>query len=318
MIPRSLRLEESERKYQLVLENRKRLLSIANKRRHGLLELVQDCLSGKQKTFGGRFAKPARRNKIILEKISKIEATIDNNSKFPSRDRLQEKSIQTLLQLQNKNYAPDSISKTTTDGNNQVLHKPDQNVNQDETDEVVYRNQQNDFGHKLFREAYKSPLRPSLLKRQFLSTKRSQPISALHSKTLDENCLGKLKRHDAEGDRFKVKENLPASRVKDEPLVDLINAGVEINNLYFRGSVQAYIGNFDSQYPVMACIRLENIDDITLFDSSGFWVEIPNAAKKVHNKKVLGQNILRSIDISVDDSAIKLNTERLALLCEFM
>ena len=317
MIPRSLRLEESERKYQLVLENRKRLLSIANKRRHGLLELVQDCLSGKQKTFGGRFAKPARRNKIILEKISKIEATIDNNGEFPSRDRLQEKSIQTFLQLQNKNYAPDSISKTTADGTNQVLNKPDQNVNQDEPDQVC-RNQQDDFSHKLFREAYKSPLRPSLLKRQFLSIKRSQPISALHSKTLDENRLGKLKPHDAEGDRFRVKESLLASRVKDEPLVDLINAGVEISNLYFRGSVQAYIGNFDSQYPVMACIRLENIDDITLFDSSGFWVEIPNAAKKVHNKKVLGQNILRSIEISVDDSAIKLNTERLALLCEFM
>ena len=56
--------------------------------------------------FGGRFAKPARRNKIILEKISKIENTIDNNGSFPSQDQLQKKSIQTLLNFKTRTINP--------------------------------------------------------------------------------------------------------------------------------------------------------------------------------------------------------------------
>ena len=131
----------------------------------------------------------------------------------------------------------------------------------------------------------------------------------------DKNCL---RLNDAEENQRKLGKKTAASRVTEEPLVDLINAGIEINGSYFRGSVQAYIGNFNSQCPVMACIRLQSIDDITLFDSSGFWVEIPNAAAKVSNRKVLGQNILKSIDISVDNSAINFNKERFTLLCEFM
>ena len=76
MIPRSLKLEESERKYKRVLEKRKKLQALSKTRRDGLLQLVEDCLSGKQKMFGGRFAKPARRNKIILDKISSIETNV--------------------------------------------------------------------------------------------------------------------------------------------------------------------------------------------------------------------------------------------------
>ena len=72
--------------------------------------------------FGGRFAKPARRNKIILEKISKIENTIDNNGSFPSQDQLQKKSIQTLLEFQNKNHKPDSISNAVVASINQIPH----------------------------------------------------------------------------------------------------------------------------------------------------------------------------------------------------
>ena len=76
MIPRSLKLDESERKYKRVLEKRKKLQALSKTRRDGLLQLVEDCLSGKQKMFGGRFAKPARRNKIILDKISSIETNV--------------------------------------------------------------------------------------------------------------------------------------------------------------------------------------------------------------------------------------------------
>ena len=312
MIPRSLRLEESERKYQLVLENRKKKLAIANKRRDGLLELVQDCLSGKRKMFGGRFAKPARRNKIILEKISKIETTRANNGNFRSQDQLQKKSIQTLLEFQNKNHKPDRISNAVVASTNQLPHNIDQIVHQHKADQVI---NEKGFFRSGSTEAYVSPLRPSLLKRGFSSAKSSQSMFAPRTKNGDEN---RLKLHDTEENQRKVQKNPASSRVTNEPLVDLIHAGVEINRSYFRGSVQAYIGNFNSQCPVMAYIRLQNIDDITLFDSSGFWVEIPNAAAKVSNRKVLGQNILKSIDISVDDSAINFNKERFTLLCEFM
>ena len=87
--------------------------------------------------FGGRFAKPARRNKIILEKISKIENTIENNGNFRSQDQLQKKSIQTLLEFQNKNNKPDRISNSVVASINQIPHNIDQIVSQHKANQVV-------------------------------------------------------------------------------------------------------------------------------------------------------------------------------------
>ena len=69
MIPRTIKLEGSARKYKAVLDARVKQQEVSRKRREVLMSLASDCISGKQKKFGGRFAKPSRRNKIILSHI---------------------------------------------------------------------------------------------------------------------------------------------------------------------------------------------------------------------------------------------------------
>eukprot|EP00943_MAST-04B_sp_MAST-4B-sp1_P002893 g2893.t1 len=293
MIPRSLKLEDSERKYRLVLDKRKKAQALSKKRRDGLLQLVGDCISGKQKMFGGRFAKPARRNKIILDKISSIEHNVESE-KMGMIDTMinpKESPIKKYLEKLNKN-----------DKNRDILVAAERDtetkINNGKAIETLENKMGNNADQHLFRNAFKSPLQPSLRKKNNLS----ETIAAINANT---------------------KSLTSTNSVSKEPLTDLYAAGIEINGSYYSGRVQAYIGNFWTKYPVMALITLENIDDLTLFENNTRWVEIPNVLKNVSNKKLLGQNILKSISITKNSDnelplEIVFDEEKCILFCEFL
>ena len=109
----------------------------------------------------------------------------------------------------------------------------------------------------------------------------------------------------------------------NEPLVDLCAAGIEINGAYYSGRVQAYTGNFKTRFPVMGVVTLENIDDPTSLENSTCWFEIPNILHNVSDKKMLGQNILKSIDVTINNDTglpeeIVFDKEKCILFCEFL
>ena len=51
----------------------------------------------------------------------------------------------------------------------------------------------------------------------------------------------------------------------------------------------------------MGVVTLENIDDPTSLENSTCWFEIPNILHNVSDKKMLGQNILKSIDVTINN-----------------
>ncbi len=293
MIPRSLKLEESERKYRLALDKRKKAQALSKKRRDGLLQLVGDCLSGKQKMFGGRFAKPARRNKIILDKISSIEHNVEGENMYRNDTMINpnESPIKKYLEAMNKNgknrdilAAAEKDTETKINNNNYIG--------------TLGNEIGNNTNQRLFRNAFKSPLKPSLFKKNNL-LKTAATINADSTLLTSTNSVSK------------------------EPLTDLYAAGMKIDGSYYSGRVQAYIGNFQTIHPVMALISLENIDDLTLLENNTCWIELPNVLKNVSNKKLLGQNILNSISITKNsDNGLPLeivfDKEKCILFCEFL
>ena len=317
MIPRSLKLDESERKYKRVLEKRKKLQALSKTRRDGLLQLVEDCLSGKQKMFGGRFAKPARRNKIILDKISSIETNvlddeIGNNVKMMENGESPVKKYaeaMNSISSNKKNENGNQLYSASNDDDNAA------SINQD----VKYDRSLN---QGLFREEFKSLLQPSLLKKINLS-KTATKLSlspAVASTSIDKND-DEIKKN-AEETKKKEKTDSTTSTT-NEPLVDLCAAGIEINGAYYSGRVQAYTGNFKTRFPVMGVVTLENIDDPTSLENSICWFEIPNILHNVSDKKMLGQNILKSIDVTINNDTglpeeIVFDKEKCILFCEFL
>ena len=149
-----------------------------------MLQLVEDCLSGKQKMFGGRFAKPARRNKIILDKISSIETNvlddeIGNNVKMMENGESPVKKYaeaMNSISSNKKNENGNQLYSASNDDDNAA------SINQD----VKYDRSLN---QGLFREEFKSLLQPSLLKKINLS-KTATKLSlspAVASTSIDKN-----------------------------------------------------------------------------------------------------------------------------------
>ena len=83
MLSRSIKLEGSTRKYKANLDAKLREEALSRKRRDGLMDVAMDILRGKQNIFGGRFAKEARRNKIILSHIVSLEEELNAGVEDP-------------------------------------------------------------------------------------------------------------------------------------------------------------------------------------------------------------------------------------------